>query len=233
MLRGAVRHIVALLLALIALGGVACARRADSVAPPTASPAAVATPGGASSSFSSKYIGSGLPRDAPEAPVDLYAVEAVDLASGLAWLNTGHPLALAQLRGKVVLVHFWDYGCVDCIYDFPDLERLQRKYADHLVVIGVHSAQLPDEDPIEGLRQVLERVGITHPVVYDPRQRTWYDWGVEASPTSVLIDPAGNLAHVRAGGGVYRAFRPLIGALIESFGDRGELDDTPLEQVLK
>jgi len=165
--------------------------------------------------------------------VDLYAATAPDLPSGLEWLNTPGPLLLTQLRGKVVLLHFWDYGCIDCLYDFPDLERLQREYADYLVVIGIHSAAFPDQDQVEALRQVVQRYGITHPVVHDPGQRTWYDWGVEASPTLVLIDPAGNLAHMHVGTGAYRVFRPLIGALVESFGSRGKLDDTPLDQLLE
>jgi hypothetical protein len=70
-------------------------------------------------------------------------------------------------------------------------------------------------------------------VAHDPRQRTWYDWGVESSPTLILVDPAGSLAHMHVGHGAYPAFRPLIGALVESFGSRGGLDGTPLDQMLE
>jgi len=161
--------------------------------------------------------------------VDLYAAPAVELPSDLEWLNTPRPLSLAQLRGKVVLLDFWNYGCIDCLQVYPDLERLQREYTNVLVVIAVHSGQVAGDNQVEALSQVVQSYGITYPVAYDPRQRTWYDYGVQAMPTLVLVDPAGSLAHMHVGGGAYVAFRPLIGALVESFGARGGLDDTPLE----
>lgn len=225
--------IAALLLTLALCGSTSCARPADPAPLPTAIPAEERAPAVPSTPFSPEYVGSGLPRAGGENPVDLYAAAAVDLPSGLEWLNTSRPLSLAQLRGKVVLIDFWNYGCIECLQNFPELERLQREYSDTLVVIGVHSGQVAGENQIEALRQVIQGYGIHYPVAYDPQQRMWYDYGVQTWATLILVDPAGALAHMHVGQGAYRAFRPLIGALVDSFGARNHLDDTPLEGPLK
>ncbi|MFH4316790.1 thioredoxin-like domain-containing protein, partial [Acinetobacter baumannii] len=83
------------------------------------------------------------------------------------WLNTDRPLSLAALRGKIVLLDFWTYGCINCIHIIPDLKRLEAKYADQLVVIGVHSAKFDNERDTENIRRIILRYGIEHPVVND------------------------------------------------------------------
>src|SRR5918999_5314921 len=72
-------------------------------------------------------------------------VRAPEITGGRGWLNTDRPLTLAALKGKVVLLDFWTYGCINCIHIIPDLERLEEKYARQLVVIGVHSAKFENE----------------------------------------------------------------------------------------
>src|SRR5919206_4870068 len=68
-------------------------------------------------------------------------VRAPELEGGRGWLNTDKPLSIAALRGKVVLLDFWTYGCVNCMHVIPDLKKLEEKYARQLVVVGVHSAK--------------------------------------------------------------------------------------------
>src|ERR1700681_827181 len=68
-------------------------------------------------------------------------VRAPEIFGGRGWLNTDKPLSLAALKGKVVLLDFWTYGCINCMHIIPDLKRLEHKYANQLVVIGVHSAK--------------------------------------------------------------------------------------------
>lgn len=68
-------------------------------------------------------------------------VQAPELKGGRGWLNTEKPLSLAALKGKIVLLDFWTYGCINCIHIIPHLKKLEQKYANQLVVIGVHSGR--------------------------------------------------------------------------------------------
>ena len=71
--------------------------------------------------------------------------KAPELNGGIAWLNTGKPLTLKELKGKVVLLDFWTLGCINCIHIMPDIAKLEKKYANELVVVGVHSAKYDNE----------------------------------------------------------------------------------------
>ncbi|HEX5631128.1 MAG TPA: thioredoxin-like domain-containing protein, partial [Acidimicrobiia bacterium] len=154
---------------------------------------------------------------------------APEFPDGLEWLNVSGPLSLAALRGKVVLLDFWTYGCINCIHIIPDLERLEAEYPDELVVIGVHSAKFTNEGDTDNIRNVIARYGLEHPVVNDRDFAVWDRWGVNAWPTVVLIDPAGNIVGGHSGEGIYPIFQPVIDALVEEFDFRGTLDRTPLE----
>src|SRR5436309_754317 len=91
-------------------------------------------------------------------------VRAPELEGGRGWLNTDKPLSLAALKGKVVLLDFWTYGCVNCMHIIPDLKRLEKKYANQLVVIGVHSAKFANEKETDNIQRVILRYEIEHPV---------------------------------------------------------------------
>src|ERR1700749_1874640 len=94
-------------------------------------------------------------------------VRARELEGGRGGLNTDKPLSIAGLRGKVVLLDFWTYGCVNCMHVIPDLKRLEEKYANELVVIGVHSAKFENEKETENIRRIVLRSGLEHPGVTD------------------------------------------------------------------
>lgn len=158
---------------------------------------------------------------------------APEFPTGLDWLNTDRPLSLAQLEGKVVLLDFWTYGCVNCMHIIPDLERLEEEFADELVVIGVHSAKFTNEAVTDNIRNVILRYGLTHPVVNDRDFEVWRQWGARAWPTLVLIDPAGNIVGGHSGEGIYPVFQPVIDALVTEFDERGEVDRTALEIKLE
>src|SRR5438128_11192182 len=101
------------------------------------------------------------------------AVRAPEFPEGMQWLNTDKPLRLADLRGKVVLLDFWTYCCINCMHIIPDLTALEQKYAKALVVIGVHSAKSQNEDEVGTIRQAILRYGFQHPVLNDRDFRTW------------------------------------------------------------
>src|SRR5262245_46238458 len=116
---------------------------------------------------------------------------APELDGGIAWLNTDTPLSLADLKGKIVLLDFWTLCCINCIHTLPDLEKLEQKYGNQLVVIGVHSPKFPRERNTESIRKAVLRYEISHPVVNDANMAIWSAYGVRAWPTLVLIDPEG------------------------------------------
>ncbi|HEX8146322.1 MAG TPA: thioredoxin-like domain-containing protein, partial [Pyrinomonadaceae bacterium] len=160
-------------------------------------------------------------------------VRAPELEGGRGWLNTDRPLSLAGLRGKVVLLDFWTYGCVNCMHVIPDLKRLEAKYPAELVVIGVHSAKFENEKETENIRRIVLRYGLEHPVVNDADFRIWNSYAVRAWPTQVLIDPAGYVVGSVSGEGHYDVLDSNIGALVEEAKRRGTLDARPLKLALE
>ncbi len=160
-------------------------------------------------------------------------VRAPELIGGKSWLNTEKPLSLAKLRGKIVLLDFWTYGCINCIHIIPDLKKLEAKYGDKLVVIGVHSAKFDNEGETENIRKVILRYGIEHPVVNDAEFKIWDQYAVRAYPTQVLIDPEGYIVGRFVGEGNFEETNTAISETISEFEKKGKLDTTPLEFALE
>jgi thiol-disulfide isomerase/thioredoxin/sugar lactone lactonase YvrE len=158
---------------------------------------------------------------------------APDFPDGMEWLNTDRPLSLRDLRGKVVLLDFWTYCCINCMHVIPDLKRLEKKYAQELVVIGVHSAKFIEERDTDNIRQAILRYGIEHPVVNDHEMVVWRQYGVDGWPTLVLIDPAGTVAASISGEGIYQPMDRAIAGLIQTFDARGQIDRRPLRLRLE
>jgi len=160
-------------------------------------------------------------------------VRAPEITGGRGWLNTDKQLSLAALKGKVVLLDFWTYGCINCIHIIPDLKRLEAKYPNELVVIGVHSAKFQNEKDTENIRRIILRYEIEHPVYNDSEFKVWQSYGVRAWPTRVLIDPAGYIIGGLSGEGNYEALDQAIAKTIEDARKRGELNEQPLKLVLE
>jgi len=160
-------------------------------------------------------------------------VPAPEFPPGLDWLNTDRPLSLAQLQGKVILLDFWTYGCINCMHIIPELAQLEAEYPNELVIIGVHSAKFENEGDTENIRQVILRYGLEHPVVNDRDFIVWRTWGARAWPTLILVDPAGNVVGGHSGENIYPIFKPIIEALVQEFEAKGELDRTPLDIKLE
>src|SRR5690349_3657200 len=160
-------------------------------------------------------------------------VRAPEIQGGRGWLNTDKPLSIAALKGKVVLLDFWTYGCINCIHIIPDLKKLEAKYANQLVVIGIHSAKFQNEKDTENIRRIILRYEIEHPVYNDSEYAVWQSYGVRAWPTQVLIDPAGYVVGAASGEGNYEVIDQAVGKLVEEFRKRGELNEEPLKLVLE
>jgi DNA-binding beta-propeller fold protein YncE len=160
-------------------------------------------------------------------------VRAPEITGGRGWLNTDKPLSIAALKGKIVLLDFWTYGCINCIHIIPDLKKLEAKYANQLVVIGVHSAKFQNEKETENIRRIILRYEIEHPVYNDSEYAVWQSYGVRAWPTQVLIDPAGYVIGAVSGEGNYDVIDQAIAKTIEDFRKKGELNEQPLKLVLE
>jgi thiol-disulfide isomerase/thioredoxin len=160
-------------------------------------------------------------------------VAAPEFPAGLDWINVDAPLTLESLRGKVVLLDFWTYGCINCIHMFPVLAQLEDKYGDELVVIGVHSAKFANEGQTENIRQIVQRYGLRHPVINDDEFAVWQLYRANAWPSFALIDPRGNLYAMDAGEIPFEAFDRVIGEMVAYFDSTGELDRSPLDLDLE
>jgi thiol-disulfide isomerase/thioredoxin len=160
-------------------------------------------------------------------------IHAPDFHGAVDWLNVPAPLTLRALRGKIVLLDFWTYGCINCMHVLPDLRRLEEKYRDELVVIGIHSAKFTNERKSDNLRRILVRYDIDHPVANDANFTIWKAYGARAWPTLVLIDPEGYVVATASGEGKGEAFDNAIAAVVHVFDEQGAIDRRPLPRSLE
>ncbi len=171
--------------------------------------------------------------DSSAAPSADNPISAPPLEGGTAWLNVARPLTWPDLRGKVVLLDFWTYGCINCMHLLPDLRALEERFARELVVIGVHSPKFTNERHTENLRRILVRYQIEHPVVNDAELRIWRAYSAQSWPTRVIVDPAGQLVGTAQGEGNLPGFVQAIATVVRVFDERGEMDRGSLPITLE
>ena len=173
---------------------------------------------------------------APEEKAPLSAnayVNAPELTGGIGWLNTDKPVTLKSLRGKLVLLDFWTFCCINCMHIMPDLHRLEQKYKNELVVIGVHSAKFQNEKDSANIKQAILRYDIRHPVVNDANFKIWQAYTVNAWPTLVLISPEGKILGQASGETRYEVLDKQIAAVLAPYEKQGKINKTPLHFALE
>uniref|UniRef100_A0A3Q3KD39 NHL repeat-containing protein 2 n=1 Tax=Monopterus albus TaxID=43700 RepID=A0A3Q3KD39_MONAL len=149
-----------------------------------------------------------------------------DFQEGLEWLNTEGPLSLnKELAGKVVLLDFFTYCCINCMHILPDLHQLEKKHsvADGLVVVGVHSAKFSNEKVLDNIRRAVLRYNICHPVVNDSEAQLWHDLEVSCWPTLVIVGPRGNLLFSLVGEGHRDRLMLYTDSALHYYGEQGLL----------
>lgn len=134
------------------------------------------------------------------------------------WINTS-PLTLGDLRGKVVLVDFWTYTCVNCIRTFPFLREWDRKYRDSgLVILGVHTPEFIFEKSAANVKTAAQDYDLTYPIAQDNGYQTWEAFGTQAWPTKFVIDQDGFIRYVHRGEGAYEETESVLRELLEESG---------------
>jgi thiol-disulfide isomerase/thioredoxin len=142
---------------------------------------------------------------------------APDLAAG-EWINSA-PLKLNELRGHVVLIEFWTFGCINCRNTLPFIKSWHDRYQDKgLTVIGVHSPEFDEERKVENLRREVTSLGIRYAVITDNDYQTWNAYHVEAWPTTFLLDKQGRIRWMHEGEGDYDEGERLIQKLLAENG---------------
>jgi thiol-disulfide isomerase/thioredoxin/sugar lactone lactonase YvrE len=171
------------------------------------------------------------PQDAPQPGADgaPRLEKAEELDGGSAWLNTAGPVRLKDLRGKFVVLDFWTYCCINCIHTLPDLAKLEKKYANQLVVIGVHSAKFDNEKDSAAIRKAVLRYEISHPVVNDSEMKIWRRYHIRSWPTLVLIDPEGNYLGDLSGEGNYEVIDEYLTKHIPEYRKKKLLNEKPIK----
>jgi cytochrome c biogenesis protein CcdA/thiol-disulfide isomerase/thioredoxin len=145
---------------------------------------------------------------------------APSLSGATDWLNSP-PLTESGLRGKVVLVDFWTYSCINCLRALPYVEAWWNKYKDHgLVVIGVHSPEFAFEKNVDNVRSAVARLGVTYPVAIDNDYAIWRGFNNEFWPAHYFIDARGNIRHHHFGEGSYDESERVLQRLLVEAGNK-------------
>ena len=207
--------LLAALLALLAACGGGEATPTPSPVP-TASPTPGATPTptpGGTAGLTPGDVGSAAP----------------EFAGIVNWINSP-PLTMEELRGKVVLIDFWTYTCINCIRTLPYIKEWHAKYADRgLVIVGVHSPEFEFEKRTDNVVRSAEESGLAYPIAQDNEFGTWRAFNNNAWPSKFLIDAAGTIRYAHVGEGAYRETEEQIRALLTEAG--ADLSDVAVNEA--
>ncbi len=160
---------------------------------------------------------------------------APDFTGVTTWLNSP-PLTLGRLRGKVVLIDFWTYSCINCLRTLPHVKAWAARYGpDGLVVVGVHTPEFAFEHVVSNVRANAHRLGVRYPVAVDNAYGTWNAWGNQYWPAEYLIDPRGHVREAHFGEGEYgtteKAIRTLLSTRSRLPDASHIIDPTPTEAL--
>ncbi|MBI4212201.1 MAG: hypothetical protein HY540_06140 [Deltaproteobacteria bacterium] len=150
------------------------------------------------------------------------------LTSEQQWFNVSRPLTPEDLQGRVILIDFWTFCCINCMHVMPDLKKLEAEFGDKLTVIGVHSGKFFNERDGDMIQSAVLRHELEHPVVNDAGFSIWKNFGARAWPTLMLIGPLGKIERVYSGEGHYQDLRADILHLLEKNEGRVNAQKLPI-----
>ena len=156
------------------------------------------------------------------------AVRAPDFRPDLDWINTGgRRLSLADFRGRILILDFWTYGCINCIHMIPELAEVERRFPGEILVVGVHSGKFSNERVSENIARACQRLGVHHPVLNDRQFRTWREYAVNAWPTLVVVSPDGYVIGTQRGEVTADQLTPTLERAIAEARAKGTLSPSP------
>ena len=147
-----------------------------------------------------------------------------DFDANLEWLNCTNPLSFQEkLRGKVCVLDFFTYCCINCMHILPDLEALEQLYSekDGLVIVGVHSAKFENEKSSTNILSAVLRYDIRHPVVNDSEAKLWHTLSVQCWPTLVVVSPEGKILLSLIGEGHRDTLLQFVGSTLNFYKQKG------------
>lgn len=136
------------------------------------------------------------------------------------WLNAATAPSWEDLAGRIVVLDFWTYGCINCLHMIPILQDLDREFGDRIEIVGIHSGKFQTEIRSDAIAATIDRLEIHHPVMNDAGFRTWSRYRVEAWPTLVFVDPHGRVIGRQAGEIPRDVLRAYVGELVAYWDDR-------------
>ncbi|CAI5775022.1 repeat-containing 2 isoform X1 [Podarcis lilfordi] len=158
-----------------------------------------------------------------------------EFGADLQWLNTEESLSLYKdLCGKVVVLDFFTYCCINCIHILPDLHELEQKYSvkDGLLVVGVHSAKFPNEKVLDNIKSAVLRYNITHPVVNDADATLWHELEVSCWPTLIIVGPRGNMLFTLVGEGHKDKLFLFTSIALKYYREQGQINGNKIRAQL-
>jgi thiol-disulfide isomerase/thioredoxin len=155
-------------------------------------------------------------------------ISKVIVAKNDQWLNTARPLELEDFKGRVILLDFWTYACVNCIQALPEIKKLEEQFGSKLTVIGVHSGKFNNEKNLSAIKKAILKYDITHPVVNDPNFEIWNNFGAKSWPTFVLINPHGNIEEIYSGENELVNVKEDVSQLIKKYKYQINRDTLPV-----
>ncbi|MGC8479302.1 MAG: redoxin domain-containing protein [Candidatus Micrarchaeia archaeon] len=148
-------------------------------------------------------------------------LKAPEFDDKLEWINSNNKIKLKDLAGRIVVIDFWTYCCINCVHMIPILEKIQEKYENKkVVVIGVHSPKFESEKSRENVLEAITRYGIKHPVLLDSNMKTWKEYGASGWPTFVILDPYGKIAAKFSGEISFENFDRGLQELIKKYSNK-------------
>ncbi|CAI2719007.1 thioredoxin-like domain-containing protein [Nitrospina watsonii] len=161
-----------------------------------------------------------------------HLIHAPSLEAGdLPWFNAARPLDLADLKGKIAILDFWTYCCINCIHVIPTLKRIEEKFPDTVVVIGVHSPKFPGEKVTGNVEQAIQRYEIVHPVVHDRDFKIWNRYAIRAWPTLVFVGPDSYILGQLPGEPNVDLLEETLDKLVAELREKGFLDGKAAELI--
>lgn len=159
-------------------------------------------------------------------------IPMVDFEAGLEWFNVSRALTHAQdLKGRISVLDFFTYCCINCMHILPDLEALEEQHPPEqgeVLVVGVHSAKFENERVSANILAAIERYHIHHPVVNDAEAKMWTQLGIACWPTLLILDPNGHPMFILVGEGHRERLQLYVDCMVEYFSSNGSLSKSPV-----